>query len=270
MSHIGSLASSSGPTQSKSALTERSVVPPSPVSGTNNDTKGKGRGKSDAAEGTPKTKKPRVSGARKEKTTEGKKRTKNRSNALQADTAGDVEEDNLDGLDDASEGAESRASSVRPSAIPSEGTPSKKRGVGKGSRGGGRRGAARADSRSTTGGRASASLAPPDIHQAMRQDTGEGVDTYNEEREEGVEDSDEEEDEQNDQGLEEDELDRQEAIQRQRSINMGPLMKSMDEAQQERYSAFRRYYLDKRHVRKVCFADEDICNLLIFHRLLRI
>lgn len=173
---------------------------------------------------------------------------------------------------------ESRAGSVKPGAAVGGGgetTPTRRggrgggRGRGRGSRGGGRRGGtARAESRasratSALGGRASASVIPgaggedDDGRGPSRAGGGgQGGDgaadgEYDEGEEEGDVEDDDDDDAQADEGLKEDELDRQEAIQRQRSMNMGPLMKAMDPEQQERYSAFRRFYLDKRHVRRI-------------------
>jgi transcription initiation factor TFIID subunit 11 len=79
-----------------------------------------------------------------------------------------------------------------------------------------------------------------------------GVVTEADDVDDGVgQDESSEEEEENAAGLEEDEMARQEQIQRDRAMRMEPLMKAMTEEQMERYSAFRRSYLDKRFVRRL-------------------
>lgn len=182
-------------------------------------------------------------------------------------------------LDDSA--STSRAASLAPST-PAGGTgPSTptKRGGGRGGggggggrgRGGGRgagrgrgsRGRGRAGSRQTSVRTATASVAPGSG--AGREDSttaapdgidadedgpgGGGGDEDGNVNEVGEDDSSE--DENVEQGLEEDEMARQELIQRDRSTRMAPLMKAMTEEQMDRYSAFRRSYLDKRFVRRL-------------------
>jgi transcription initiation factor TFIID subunit 11 len=154
----------------------------------------------------------------------------------------------------------SRAGSLAPGT--GESTPTKRgakggRGVGRGRGGGRRRGTATSRGSRATSGRATASVAPGQENGTVAPDDGilgERIEG-DEDGEEGAGEIDEEEDEEDDEGfdlgLEEDELDLQEAIQKKRAINMGPLMKAMTEEQQDRYSAFRRHFLDKRFVKRL-------------------
>jgi transcription initiation factor TFIID subunit 11 len=118
----------------------------------------------------------------------------------------------------------------------------------------GQRGSTRQSSRGSRGtsARASTSLAPG---QQTQQDDEE---EYVEASQPGALDDDEIDDDEEDeegagagQGLEEEEWQRQEAIQKARSTAMAPLMKAMDDVQQDRYSAYRTSFLDKRHVKRV-------------------
>ncbi|PWN33539.1 uncharacterized protein FA14DRAFT_161341 [Meira miltonrushii] len=154
----------------------------------------------------------------------------------------------------------SRAGSLAPGT--GESTPTKRgakagRGVGRGRGGGRRRGTATSRGSRATSGRATASVVPGQENGTVAPDDGIMGDRIegDEDGEEGAAEIDEEEDEDDEEGfdlgLEEDEMDLQEAIQKKRAINMGPLMKAMTEEQQDRYAAFRRHFLDKRFVKRL-------------------
>ena len=154
----------------------------------------------------------------------------------------------------------SRAGSLAPGT--GESTPTKRgakagRGVGRGRGGGRRRGTATSRGSRATSGRATASVVPGQENGTVAPDEGilgERIEG-DEDGEEGAAEIDEEEDDDDEEGfdlgLEEDEMDLQEAIQKKRAINMGPLMKAMTEEQQDRYAAFRRHFLDKRFVKRL-------------------
>lgn len=153
----------------------------------------------------------------------------------------------------------SRANSLAPGT--GESTPTKRgakagRGVGRGRGGGRRRGTTTGRGSRATSGRATASVVPGQESGTAAPDDGLVGDRLEgeEEGEEGIAEIDEEEEEEGfDLGLEEDEMDLQEAIQKKRAINMKPLMEAMTEEQQDRYSAFRRHFLDKRFVRRLLY-----------------
>lgn len=152
----------------------------------------------------------------------------------------------------------SRAGSLAPGT--GESTPTKRgakagRGVGRGRGGGRRRGTATSRGSRATSGRATASVVPGQENGTVAPDDGilgERIEGDEDGEAAEIDEEDDEDDEEGfDLGLEEDEMDLQEAIQKKRAINMGPLMKAMTEEQQDRYAAFRRHFLDKRFVKRL-------------------
>ena len=134
-------------------------------------------------------------------------------------------------------------------------TSSKRHASAKGAKGKSR-GSIRADSRGSraTSARGSMSVAPSGAQGGPvddEQDAEGQAQQGDEEREDEEDDDEDDDDEGGEQTLEEDDWQRQEAIQKARSVAMGPLMRAMDETQQDRYSVYRRSFLDKRHVKKV-------------------
>jgi hypothetical protein len=128
------------------------------------------------------------------------------------------------------------------------------------------RGSMRADSRGSraTSARMSMSVVPGQ-HEIINQEEArangevEGQEGEEDEEEDEEEEAPEEEDEDEEgggQGLEEGEWHRQEAIQKARSTAMGPLMKAMDDDQQDRYAVYRQSFLEKRTIKRV----SEICS----------
>jgi hypothetical protein len=135
-------------------------------------------------------------------------------------------------------------------------TPTKRKASGKPSRAKGiaQRSITRQDSRGGSRGtsaRASTSIAPGQAQQDGEEEEAEPSVQATEEDEEIEDDDEDEEGNGPSQGLEEDEWQRQEAIQKARATAMAPLMKAMDETQLDRYYAYRGTFLDKRHVKRV-------------------
>lgn len=142
-------------------------------------------------------------------------------------------------------------------------TPTKRKANGKGSKAKSKRESTRNESRGSRGAsaRASMSVVPAGGAAAAAAtaapEEGEEQDEYQDVQQDEEDLEDEDEDEEGgggDQGLEDDQRQRQETLQKARSIAMGPLMKAMDDVQQDRYSVYRRSLLDKRQVKRVSFA----------------
>lgn len=142
-------------------------------------------------------------------------------------------------------------------------TPTKRRMSTAGGGGGNRkasrgraRGSTQAENRASRGSRGtsarvSQSVNPVVAVSAQPQGEDEEEDAEGLPEDENEIEDDEEEEEGIVQDIEEEEWHRQEAIQKAKSTAMGPLMRAMDDVQQDRYSVYRTSTLDKRHVRRV-------------------
>lgn len=232
-----------------------SPAAPSPAPSTN--AKGKGKGKAKA--------KPKESAA----TTTKKKKTSKAEKLAASINNNSASGGGDSGLPNEGLTTGSRSGSTIPNQTTAMNTPTKKKGVGAKGRGGKGRASTRAESRGgsrATSARASMSVVPGQNggNTYHREEEAYVEQQEEEEEDEGEEEVDNDEEVEEDlygQGLEEDEWQRQEAIQKARSTAMGPLMKAMDDVQQDRYAVYRQSFLHKNTVRRVSLIQILYCSV---------